>query len=105
LRLRLLVPPQLNSGTLIWNDPASSDRFVWLRADHLSLYSCSVSVVEVNESAAEVGGFRRLIMLIFEDRLSPPSWSRFVGSCLSLGSRVFAAQRTRGFSTVGRLDR
>jgi len=42
----------------------------------------------VNESADEVGGFRRLIMLIFEDRLAPPSWSRFVGSCLALGSRV-----------------
>jgi len=59
----------------------------------------------VNESADEVGGFRRLIMLIFEDRLAPPSWSRFVGSCLALGSRVGTAQRNRGFSTVGRLDR
>ena len=49
--------------------------------------------------------FRRLIMLIFEDRLAPPSWSRFVGSCLALGSRVGTAQRIRGFSTVGRLDR
>jgi hypothetical protein len=27
-------------------------------------------------------------MLISEDRLTPPSWSSFVGSCLALGSRV-----------------
>lgn len=71
----------------------------------LSLCLLCLLFLEVNESADEVGGFRRLIMLIFEDRLAPPSWSRFVGSCLALGSRVGAAQRIRGFSTVGRLDR
>ena len=29
---------QLNAGTLIWNDPASSDRVFGLRSDHLSLW-------------------------------------------------------------------
>jgi hypothetical protein len=95
---------QLNAGTLIWNDPASSNHVIGSRSDHLSLWFSS-EASEVHESADEVGGFRRLIMLIFEDRLAPPSWSRFVGSCLALGSRVGTAQRTRGFSTVGRLDR
>jgi hypothetical protein len=71
---------------------------------HSLIICCSAlcsEAPEVNESADEVGGYRRLIMLIFEDRLAPPSWSRFV----ALGSRIETAQRNRGFSTVGRLDR
>jgi len=64
--------PLLNGGTLIWNDGSSSNGGFSSFSDLLLL---SFVKVEVNESADEVGGFRRLITLIFEDRPEPPSWS------------------------------
>ena len=50
---RLLVRPQLNGGTLIWNDGSSSKGGFSSLSDFSLL---SFLAVEVNESAGEVGG-------------------------------------------------
>ena len=91
LRSAFAAEPDMSIG----NDPSRSN----------SGFGSLSDLSDVNEPADELGGSRRLIMLIFADRLRRLQGHGFVESCLALGSRFGTAQGLRGSSTVGRLDR
>ena len=96
---------QLNAGTLIWNDLSSSNRGFSSHSDHL----LALVFLLLGSGSERVNGRGGRVSTVDHADIRGSALAAFMVTIRRelprTGLAGLAAQRTRGFSTVGRLDR